>query len=81
MRIPSWIKGFLVVARATGFEVRWLVLLNRDVGPAAPWCWGWGLVGACWWRRGGASGCVGLFPVEAMRKQGGAGYLLGLNMW
>lgn len=27
-----------------------------------------GLVGACWWRRGGASGCVGLLPVEAVRK-------------
>ena len=45
-------------ARATDANVRgWCSpspFLVDDTGPAPPWWWGWGLVGACWWCRGGA---------------------------
>jgi len=33
-----------------------------------------GLADACWWLRGGASVCVGLLQVEAVRRREGAGY-------
>jgi hypothetical protein len=39
-------------------------LLDDNVGPTSPWWWGQGLSGACWWCRGGISGCVGFFLVE-----------------
>jgi len=38
---------------------------------------GLGMADACWWLRGGASGCVGLLPVEAVQRREGAGYGLG----
>jgi hypothetical protein len=68
----AWLAG--ASARAAGFVVRRLLLLGGDAGPTPVWWWGWGLAGACWWRRGGALGCDGLLPVESMRRQGGVGY-------
>ena len=57
--------------------MRWLVLpfsltmmlVRRRHGGRAE-----GLIGACWWRRGGASGCAGLLPVEALQRREGVGY-------
>jgi hypothetical protein len=37
---------------------------------------GLGAAGACWWRRGGASGCIGPLPVEMLWWRGGATYCL-----
>jgi hypothetical protein len=43
-------------------ELRWLVLLDSVASLTPPWWWGRRLAGACRWRRGGASGGVGLLP-------------------
>ena len=48
------------------------MLVRRRLGGGAG-----GLVGVCWWRRGGFAGCVGLLPVEALQMRVGAGYGLG----
>jgi hypothetical protein len=58
-------RGRLERAGNERFGKMVVLLFGGNVGPALSWWWDQGLLGACWWCRGGVSGGVGLFLVEA----------------